>query len=95
MALRPNAEHAQLPDATRSHLGEVSEPEILDFVRTQFAQLYVRLGKLDADMADLKARVGRVEMLVAELHGDFARQSVRFDRIEGRLDLADKSGRGN
>ena len=71
----------------------MSAADILDFLRPQFARVNERLDGLSADMAaltvdmaDLTARTGRLELLVAALRGDFAGQSLRLDNIETRLD---------
>jgi predicted nuclease with TOPRIM domain len=68
----------------------MTDADILDFLRAQFARLHERHDKTDGDIADLKSRVGRLEITVADLHGDYARQSVRLDRIETRLDRIEK-----
>jgi hypothetical protein len=43
------------------------------------------LGGMQADMGDIKRRLTSLEMSVARVHGDFAGQSFRIDRIEQRL----------
>jgi predicted nuclease with TOPRIM domain len=46
-------------------------------------------GKVDRlldDMREVKQRLSSVEVSVAHLHGDFAAQSGRIDRLESRLD---------
>jgi tetrahydromethanopterin S-methyltransferase subunit G len=42
------------------------------------------------DMRDVKARLTSLEGRVALLHGDFAGQSERIDRLEIRLDRIEK-----
>jgi predicted nucleic acid-binding Zn-ribbon protein len=44
-----------------------------------------KLDRLIENVADLKRRMTSVEVQVAQLHGDFAGQSARIDRIETRL----------
>ncbi len=38
------------------------------------------------DMCEVKQRLSSVEFSVAHLHGDFAAQSGRIDKLESRLD---------
>jgi hypothetical protein len=66
------------------------ETEVLHFLRTQFARVHERLDSLASDMSDLKGRVTALELSVAQLHGDFARQSLRLDRIELRRDRIER-----
>jgi predicted nuclease with TOPRIM domain len=40
---------------------------------------------LREDMQDVKRRLTSLEVAVAQIHGDFAGQSVRIDRLEDRL----------
>ncbi len=42
------------------------------------------------DMADIKRRMTSLEASVSLLHGDFAGQSARIDRIETRLDRIER-----
>ena len=58
-----------------------------------------KMDRLSEDVADVKRRVTSLEAKVVLLHGDFATQSerldrieVRLDRIERRLDLAEATG---
>lgn len=46
--------------------------------------------RLADDMRDVKARLTSLESQVALLHGDFARQSERIDRLEIRLDRIER-----
>ncbi|WP_428493023.1 hypothetical protein [Rhodopila sp.] len=46
-----------------------------------------KIDRLAAGQADLARRVTSLEAKVALLHGDFAAQSERIDRIEIRLDI--------
>ena len=45
---------------------------------------------LREDVADLKRRMTSLEIAVSQIHGDFAGQSLRIDRLEGRLDRIDQ-----
>ena len=68
--------------------------EVLDFLRLRFARIEERMDKSDGRIDEVINRLGRVERLVADLHGQGAEHSVRMDRIaqlieriERRLDL--------
>lgn len=60
----------------------MADTEVLDFLRVRFDRIEGQLVDLKADMLDLKGRMTSLELAVAQLHGDFARQSLRIDRIE-------------
>jgi hypothetical protein len=47
------------------------------------------LGEVGEDLREVKRRLTSLEVSVANLHGDFAGQSGRIDRVENRLDLRD------
>jgi predicted nucleic acid-binding Zn-ribbon protein len=64
--------------------------DIIDFARVRFDPIDVQLDKIEADIADLKGRVTALELAVAQLHGDFTRQSLSIDRIEDRLDRIER-----
>jgi predicted nucleic acid-binding Zn-ribbon protein len=65
-------------------------PNVLDYVREQFARVHVKLDRLSDDVGNLKVRMTSVESQVALIHGDFANQSGRLDRIESRLDRIER-----
>jgi predicted nuclease with TOPRIM domain len=44
------------------------------------------VDELRVDMRDVKGRLTSLEISVANLHGDFAGQSGRIDRVEHRLE---------
>jgi predicted nuclease with TOPRIM domain len=48
--------------------------------------LRMDMGELRADMRDGKGRLASLEVSVANLHGDFAGQSERIDRVASRLE---------
>ena len=48
--------------------------------------LRLEMGELRADVRDVRGRLTSLEVSAANLHGDFAGQSERVDRIEGRLE---------
>jgi len=60
------------------------QPEnlVLHYVRL----IDVKLDRLVGDVQDIKGRLTSLEAKVALLHGDFAGQSARIDRIELRLE---------
>ena len=43
------------------------------------------LSEIKEDIRDVKHRLTSVEMAVSQVHGDFAGQSLRIDRIQDRL----------
>jgi hypothetical protein len=49
-----------------------------------------KVDRLSDDVRDHKGRMTSLEASVAQLHGDFAGQSLRIDRIEGRLDRIER-----
>jgi predicted nuclease with TOPRIM domain len=55
---------------------------ILEHLRT----LRLEVGELRADVRDMRGRLTSLEVSAANLHGDFAGQSERIDRVEGRLE---------
>jgi hypothetical protein len=80
-------------------MSDRSTTDVLDFLREQFARVHTKLDLLTAGQLDLSSRVSSLEAQVALLHGDFANQSMRIDRIEHRLarierrlDLVDQPG---
>jgi archaellum component FlaC len=66
-------------------MSDRQDGEVLDYLREQFARVHARFDRLDADVGDLKVRMTSVEDQIAGLHGDFANQSRRLDRIDQRL----------
>ena len=68
-----------------------SQPnDVLDFLREQFSCVHAKLDHLTAGQLDLSRRVSSLEAQVALVHGDFANQSMRIDRIEGRLERIER-----
>jgi hypothetical protein len=64
--------------------------KVLDFLRGQFDRVHVKLDRLSDDVSDLKRRMTSLETQVALLHGDFANQSLRIDRIDIRLERIER-----
>jgi predicted nuclease with TOPRIM domain len=52
----------------------------------QLRVLRMDMGELRADVRDIRGRLTSLEVSAANLHGDFAGQSERIDRLEGRLE---------
>ena len=63
---------------------------MLDFPREQFARVNTKLDNLASGQLDLARRVSSLEAQVALVHGDFANQSMRIDRIEQKLDRIER-----
>jgi tetrahydromethanopterin S-methyltransferase subunit G len=64
--------------------------EVLNFLRENIGRIHTRLDTVSAAMLDLSHRVTSLEAQVALVHGDFANQSIRMDRIETRLDRIER-----
>jgi septal ring factor EnvC (AmiA/AmiB activator) len=64
------------------------DPEILTlrFLR----RIDEKTDRLIDDAGDLKRRISSLEASVAQIHGDFAGQSARIDRVEGRLERIER-----
>lgn len=52
--------------------------------------LRLEMGELRADVRDMRGRLTSLEVSVANLHGDFAGQSERIDRVENRLERIER-----
>jgi predicted nuclease with TOPRIM domain len=61
-----------------------------NLVLVYLRRLDEKTDRLADDMRDVKARLTSLEGQVALLHGDFARQSERIDRLEVRLERIEK-----
>lgn len=62
----------------------MAEPENLLLVYLR--RIDEKVDLLIEDVRDVKRRLTSLEMTVAQIHGDFAGQSMRIDRRENRLD---------
>lgn len=62
----------------------MAEPENLLLVYLR--RIDEKVDLLIEDVRDVKRRLTSLEMTVAQIHGDFAGQSMRIDRLENRLD---------
>jgi predicted nucleic acid-binding Zn-ribbon protein len=65
---------------------EPTESLVLEHLRHMRSQL----DRVDDGIQDLKRRISSLELQVSTLHGDFAGQSMRIDRIEERLGRIEK-----
>jgi peptidoglycan hydrolase CwlO-like protein len=64
--------------------------DVLDFLREQFTRVHIKLDNLASGQLNLSSRVSSLEAQVALVHGDFANQSMRIDRIESRLERIER-----
>ena len=64
--------------------------DVLDLLREQFARVNTKLDNLASGQFDLQRRVSSLKAQVALVHGDFANQSLRIDRIEQKLDRIER-----
>lgn len=71
-------------------MSDSSTGGVLDFLREQFARVHTKLDHLASGQLNLSSRVSSLEAQVALLHGDFAGQSMRIDRIEVRLERIER-----
>jgi predicted nuclease with TOPRIM domain len=55
---------------------------VLEYLRA----LRMDMGELRADVRDMRGRLTSIEVSAANLHGDFAGQSERIERLESRLE---------
>jgi len=62
----------------------VDEPDSI--VLAYLRRMDAKLDNLVEDMRDVKRRITSLEAQVANLHGDFAGQSSRMDRLEVRME---------
>lgn len=62
----------------------MAEPENLMLIYLR--RIDEKVDLLIEDVRDVKRRLTSLEMAVAQIHGDFAGQSMRIDRLENRLD---------
>ncbi|MEA2741548.1 MAG: hypothetical protein QOH05_4855 [Acetobacteraceae bacterium] len=61
-----------------------------NLVLTYLRRMDEKLDRIASSVADLGRRVTSLEAKVVLLHGDFAAQSERIDRIEVRLDRIER-----
>jgi hypothetical protein len=62
----------------------------LDLLGHMIQQVLDNQREMAADIRELKLRVTSLEGTMALIHGDFAGQSLRIDRLEYRLDRIDR-----
>jgi len=58
----------------------------LNQIDTRLTWIDENIAELRVDMRDVKSRLTSLEVSVSLLHGDFASQSRRIDRVEQRLE---------
>ena len=61
-----------------------------NLVPTYLRRIDEKVDRLIGDVQDLKHRVTSLELQVSHLHADFAGQSARIERIDGRLDRIER-----
>jgi archaellum component FlaC len=61
-----------------------------NLVLEQLRHMRAPLDRMDDGIQDIKRRMTSLELQVSTLHGDFAGQSMRIDRIEERLGRIEK-----
>lgn len=61
-----------------------------DLVLEQLRIIRTGMDEVRADMRDVTHRLTSLELSVSNLHGDFAGQSGRIDRIESRLERIER-----
>jgi archaellum component FlaC len=61
-----------------------------NLVLEQLRHMRAALERMDDGIQDIKRRMTSLELQVSTLHGDFAGQSMRIDRIEERLGRIEK-----
>lgn len=62
-------------------------PEVTnDLIYEVLKQLQIGQAEIKADLRDTKSRLASIEGYIATLHTDTARQSIRVDQLELRLE---------
>jgi len=87
--MRPTANSVVFANADsceNASMAEEPESILLRYLR----QIDAKIDRVIEDLHDLKHRITSLENQIAHLHGDFANQSVRIDRIEIRLERIEK-----
>jgi hypothetical protein len=62
----------------------------LEMIQVMLQRVLDGQSLLREDMADVKRRLSSMEMSIAQIHADFAGQSMRIDRRESRLERIDR-----
>lgn len=66
------------------------EPEILDFLRANFARIHERLDRIDIRLDELTTRVGAIERDLAAMKVDYAATQVRLDNMDRRIERIER-----
>jgi chromosome segregation ATPase len=64
------------------------EPD--NMVLVYLRRLDEKVDQVRDDIRELKTRMGRVEVSLADVHGQLAEHSVRFDRLGARLERIER-----
>ena len=70
----------------------MSEPS-LELLQRMINKVLENQQRHSDSLSDIANRMTSLEVKVATLHGDFANQSIRIDRIETRLERKGHEGR--
>ena len=62
----------------------------LEMIQAMVQRVLDGQSLLREDVNDVKRRLSSLEMSVAQIHADFAGQSMRIDRLETRLERIDR-----
>jgi chromosome segregation ATPase len=68
---------------------EMSEPS-LELLQRMIQKVLENQQRHSDSLSDITNRMTSLEVKVATLHGDFANQSIRIDRIETRLERIER-----
>jgi len=67
-----------------------TDPEVIDFLRAQFARISERIDALALKVEEQDYRITMLQQETATLHQMIASQAGRLDRIEARLDRIER-----
>jgi len=67
-----------------------TDPEVLDFLRAQFARVNERIDGLALKVEEQGDHIAMLQQETATLHQMIAGQAGRLDRIEARLDRLER-----
>lgn len=62
----------------------------LDLIQRMLQRSLDSSARIETGLGEIIERLGRLERLTADLHGDFAGQSVRIDNVNTRLDRVER-----
>ena len=62
----------------------------LDLIQRMLQRSLDSTARIEVRLGEVIERLGRLERLTADLHGDFAGQSVRIDSLDTRLERVER-----